>query len=158
MKRSNFTVVVFGLVTAAMFGSQSNVPTAQAADLEAAAPLALALLAPAAVPGSAASIGAGVPGDVHANLGTKASATPPSYETSGSCAAGMVEVEGDYCPFIEQKCLRWLDPEPTISRTLDRLLVENPDDLDVLILANPLELTLGHDPPASPVASPGDPQ
>jgi len=23
----------------------------------------------------------------------------------------MVEVEGDYCPYLEQKCLRWLDPE-----------------------------------------------
>ena len=23
----------------------------------------------------------------------------------------MVEVEGDYCPWVEQKCLRWLDPE-----------------------------------------------
>jgi formylglycine-generating enzyme required for sulfatase activity len=23
----------------------------------------------------------------------------------------MVEVEGDFCPFVEQKCLRWLDPE-----------------------------------------------
>ena len=22
----------------------------------------------------------------------------------------MVEVEGDYCPYVEQKCLRWLDP------------------------------------------------
>jgi formylglycine-generating enzyme required for sulfatase activity len=23
----------------------------------------------------------------------------------------MVEVEGDYCPVVEQKCVRWLDPE-----------------------------------------------
>lgn len=26
------------------------------------------------------------------------------------CAPDMVEVEGDYCPVVEQKCLRWLDP------------------------------------------------
>ena len=23
----------------------------------------------------------------------------------------MVEVDGDYCPYVEQQCLRWLDPE-----------------------------------------------
>jgi hypothetical protein len=27
-----------------------------------------------------------------------------------SCPGDMVEVEGDYCPWVEQKCLRWLDP------------------------------------------------
>ena len=26
------------------------------------------------------------------------------------CPPEMVEVEGDYCPYVEQKCLRWLDP------------------------------------------------
>ena len=31
--------------------------------------------------------------------------------SSGRCPENMVEVEGDYCPYIEQKCLRWLDPE-----------------------------------------------
>jgi len=28
-----------------------------------------------------------------------------------ACPAGMVEVQGDFCPVVEQKCLRWLDPE-----------------------------------------------
>src|SRR5271155_2718083 len=28
-----------------------------------------------------------------------------------SCPAGMVDVEGDYCPLVEQKCVRWVDPE-----------------------------------------------
>ncbi|MCL2778789.1 MAG: formylglycine-generating enzyme family protein [Polyangiaceae bacterium] len=32
------------------------------------------------------------------------------------CPEGMVEVEGDYCPSVEQKCLRWLDPETTTPR------------------------------------------
>ncbi|HEX7666646.1 MAG TPA: SUMF1/EgtB/PvdO family nonheme iron enzyme, partial [Polyangiaceae bacterium] len=27
------------------------------------------------------------------------------------CPAGMVDVEGDYCPWVTQTCLRWLDPE-----------------------------------------------
>mgnify|MGYP002781093728 CR=1 FL=1 len=39
-------------------------------------------------------------------------AAPERELTSGGrCPAGMVEVEGDYCPSVEQKCLRWLDPE-----------------------------------------------
>ncbi len=42
------------------------------------------------------------------NTGTPAAGTETS---SGNCAPGMVEVEGDYCPWLEQKCLRWLDPE-----------------------------------------------
>ena len=38
-------------------------------------------------------------------------ATPPLAPASRACAPGMVEVEGDFCPYVEQKCLRWLDPE-----------------------------------------------
>jgi formylglycine-generating enzyme len=29
----------------------------------------------------------------------------------GACSADMVDVDGDYCPYVEQQCLRWLDPE-----------------------------------------------
>jgi formylglycine-generating enzyme len=47
---------------------------------------------------------------VHANLGMKSSVTPV-IENDGTCKDGMVEVEGDFCPYVEQKCLRWLDPE-----------------------------------------------
>ncbi len=31
-------------------------------------------------------------------------AAPPS-----KCPGDMVEVEGDYCPYVEQRCLRWID-------------------------------------------------
>lgn len=31
--------------------------------------------------------------------------------TSGRCPAGTIEVEGDYCPVLEQRCLRYEDPE-----------------------------------------------
>jgi hypothetical protein len=47
----------------------------------------------------------------------KLSATPGNPleavagETRSGCPAGMVDVEGDYCPWVEQKCLRWLDPD-----------------------------------------------
>jgi len=36
--------------------------------------------------------------------------------TTGSCPDGMVEVQGDYCPALEQKCVRWMDSETTIPR------------------------------------------
>jgi hypothetical protein len=38
---------------------------------------------------------------------TTAGASAPLNEP---CPPSMVEVEGDYCPLVEQKCLRWLDP------------------------------------------------
>lgn len=38
--------------------------------------------------------------------GTKAKTEP------GPCAAGMVLVDGEYCPDADQVCLKWLDPPP----------------------------------------------
>jgi hypothetical protein len=55
------------------------------------------------------ALAAGV-GDLHASLGVKSTASPV-LEPSGGCAAGMVDIEGDYCPYLEQACLRWMDPE-----------------------------------------------
>lgn len=37
-------------------------------------------------------------------------APAPPVPGAGSCPAEMVLVEGDYCPKVEQTCLRWLDP------------------------------------------------
>jgi sulfatase modifying factor 1 len=34
----------------------------------------------------------------------------------GACRDGMIEVEGEYCPDVEQKCLRWIDPEGVFPR------------------------------------------
>ena len=36
---------------------------------------------------------------------------PPS-----ACPEGMVDVEGDYCPTLEQPCKRWMDPEKAFPR------------------------------------------
>jgi len=33
-----------------------------------------------------------------------------------ACGTGMIEVEGDHCPHLEQRCLRWLDPEGKVPR------------------------------------------
>ena len=40
----------------------------------------------------------------------KTSTTAPISAPS-ACPGGMVEVEGEFCPYVEQKCLRWLDPD-----------------------------------------------
>jgi hypothetical protein len=29
----------------------------------------------------------------------------------GSCPSDMVEVEGEYCPYVVQPCKRWMDPK-----------------------------------------------
>ena len=50
-----------------------------------------------------------------ANAGLKAIATP-DLGTTGSCPDGMLEVEGDWCPEVEQKCLRYIDPEGVFPR------------------------------------------
>jgi formylglycine-generating enzyme len=46
-----------------------------------------------------------------ANLGVKPASHAAESTPSLSCPDGMVEVEGDYCPSVEERCVRWLDPE-----------------------------------------------
>lgn len=41
----------------------------------------------------------------------KGSVTPAVDDRTAPCREGMIEVEGDYCPALEQKCLKWLDGE-----------------------------------------------
>jgi len=41
---------------------------------------------------------------------------PPDLGASANCGENQVEVDGDYCPALEQKCVRWMDPETTIPR------------------------------------------
>ncbi|MBX3230930.1 MAG: SUMF1/EgtB/PvdO family nonheme iron enzyme [Labilithrix sp.] len=50
-----------------------------------------------------------------ANAGLKAIAAP-EIGTSGACGEGMLEVEGDYCAEVEQKCTRYIDPEGVFPR------------------------------------------
>jgi sulfatase modifying factor 1 len=40
----------------------------------------------------------------------KPGAHPEVSPSDSACAPDMVEVEGDYCPLVDQKCVRWLDP------------------------------------------------
>ncbi len=41
----------------------------------------------------------------------QAPGTPAPAEGPRSCPDGMVLVEGEYCTNVDQRCLRWLDPE-----------------------------------------------
>src|SRR4029079_11974002 len=45
-----------------------------------------------------------------------ANPAPPSLGASANCGENQVEVDGDYCPALEQKCVRWMDPETTVPR------------------------------------------
>src|SRR6201999_2749942 len=45
----------------------------------------------------------------------KPGATPDVLPSEASCPPEMVEVEGEYCPYVEQKCLRWLDPDTKLQ-------------------------------------------
>jgi hypothetical protein len=52
-----------------------------------------------------------------ANAGLKPVAAP-DLGITGSCPEGMLEVEGEYCPDanVDQKCLRYIDPEGVFPR------------------------------------------
>jgi hypothetical protein len=58
-------------------------------------------LDPAATPADAQAL---------ASAGAKVSSTPRE-EPAPACPAGMVEVEGEYCPAAEQLCRRMVDPK-----------------------------------------------
>ena len=47
-----------------------------------------------------------------AKAATLAMATPPEQAEAppAACPGGMVLVEGEYCPDVEQKCIAWMDP------------------------------------------------
>ena len=52
-----------------------------------------------------------VPGDtVMASAGAKMSSTPP-VEPPAACPPDMVDVQGEYCPAVEQFCLRQVEPK-----------------------------------------------
>ncbi|AKV01845.1 Protein kinase domain protein [Labilithrix luteola] len=53
---------------------------------------------------------------VNASVRTVTPKAAQDLGASGSCPANMVEVEGDYCPTLEQKCTKWMDPENTVPR------------------------------------------
>lgn len=44
------------------------------------------------------------------SLVPEAPSPPPPEPAPQSCPAGMILVEGEHCPEVEHKCLRWLDP------------------------------------------------
>jgi hypothetical protein len=55
--------------------------------------------------------------NVAVNAGLKGVSLPaPDLGASGNCGENQVEVDGDYCPALEQKCIRWMDPETTVPR------------------------------------------
>jgi hypothetical protein len=66
------------------------------------------------LPASAAS--AAIPASTSAPAPSRPSASAvdpsPQVAASGACGAGMILVDGDYCPDVAQTCLKWMDPPP----------------------------------------------
>jgi len=88
-------VLVSGAVVALTVVSCTRAAPAERAELVGAATLQLGTIAPAA------------PGEANAKVKT-APATKTADENA--CPAGMVLVDGEYCPDVEHKCLEWMDP------------------------------------------------
>jgi sulfatase modifying factor 1 len=52
----------------------------------------------------------------------KPGGSPGVLPSEASCRPDQVEVEGDYCPYVEQRCVRWLDPATKLQcAEFDRL-------------------------------------
>jgi hypothetical protein len=105
MRRSKVWVVLGGLSTVVAVGTVS--PRSQAAGNDR-----------PATPGAVASVRARGPA-LLPMLAKREALFGRFIQPGGSidvlpsgagCAPDMVEVEGDYCPFVEEKCARWLDP------------------------------------------------
>jgi sulfatase modifying factor 1 len=105
-RRHTLSVVVGGMLCVASMGAKEP-PGAVNAELGKAAPdgpLQTPVWAAVMETGAASST-------ILANVDLKTPMTAPAELPPSPCAANMVEVEGDYCPWLEQKCLRWIDPE-----------------------------------------------
>ncbi len=53
---------------------------------------------------------------VNASVGQERLVAQAPGERKSACPSGTVEVEGDYCPQVEQKCTKWMDPEGVFPR------------------------------------------
>lgn len=66
-------------------------------------------------PASAAGAAIGTPRsstEAHAPSAPPSTGAPNAAPPTGPCGAGMVLVDGEYCPDVEQTCLKWMDPPP----------------------------------------------
>lgn len=51
------------------------------------------------------------PPEVHTNVVQPVVVSPPAAPLDTTCGQDMLHVHGDWCPAVEQKCLRWLDTD-----------------------------------------------
>ena len=106
MKQIKLGILISMVMGTALFGTTSS-PASPSGSGNAADPSSTTLATVGAV------------GDLRASLGVKPTVSPSQQSgrgaqelaANGSCPENMIEVDGDYCPTLEQKCLRWLDPE-----------------------------------------------
>ena len=110
MNRAKIGSLVFMGVTVVILAAPSAENEARAGGADATSSVKVA-------PASAGlAKAAGAQAGALANAGLKPAAAAPDLGASGNCGEGMVEVEGEYCSDVEQKCLKYIDPEGVFPR------------------------------------------
>lgn len=109
--RSGFGSLLFvGAALVFLIAPSSESSAQDGANRAVVAPAPTLAAAPAPEPAVAAK------GLTPASAGLKGVQAPPDLGASANCGENQVEVDGDYCPALEQKCVRWMDPETTVPR------------------------------------------
>jgi hypothetical protein len=111
MKTTKLGLVMGGMIAAVLVLGASGADTASAAQSDDGPSGRAAYGASAGAQPNGKTLAAPKDDSVDISTAVKSTATPAVAEATGSCPRGMVEVEGDYCATIEQRCLRWLDPD-----------------------------------------------
>ncbi len=91
---AKFIVVVSGVLIAACGSQPARRETQGSVEHVGSGTLAIATLQPSKQPS--------------AERGEKPA--PANAPETSACPSGMILIEGDYCPDVEQKCLEWMDP------------------------------------------------
>jgi len=110
MLRGRAFVVFGGWLTVLAIASVSQRSNAAGREGPPSAPSSPRLVAPSrdAGPGLIPMLAKGDPAIFGSFI--KPGSPAPAVVSDESCPSDMVEVEGNYCPYVEQKCARWLDP------------------------------------------------
>jgi formylglycine-generating enzyme len=88
--RATFASAAFSSLAIAACGSSHDVPPASATAVSVTQPTSAEVALPSSL--------------------ILAGAAEAAAQDARACPSGMVLVEGEYCPDVEQKCLRWLEP------------------------------------------------
>lgn len=52
---------------------------------------------------------------INKDIGIKTLDSNKEDVNSSACPIGMIDIEGNYCPSVEQECLKWIDKDTSVS-------------------------------------------